>query len=51
MKVIGIGEKKTSRVYRACDKFILFEILKSKTASTENDTEKAIVKDTIDTIY
>lgn len=51
MKVIGIGEKKTpSPFIVACDKFIYIEILKSKTSSTENETEKSDSKDTIDTI-
>jgi uncharacterized LabA/DUF88 family protein len=44
MKVIGIGEKKTLNPFiTACDKFIYIEILKAKTLSpAENSNKKAL---------
>ncbi len=51
MKVIGIGERKTPNPFIvACDKFIYIEILKTKTESLENDTDKDAAKDNIDKI-
>tara|TARA_R110000868_G_scaffold9349_8_gene46808 strand:- start:4503 stop:5267 length:765 start_codon:yes stop_codon:yes gene_type:complete len=51
MKVIGIGEKKTPNPFIvACDKFIYIEILKSKTESPENETDKDAGKDNVDKI-
>jgi uncharacterized LabA/DUF88 family protein len=52
MKVIGIGEKKTPNPFIvACDKFIYIEILKTKTESNENDSDKEISnKNSVDKI-
>jgi len=49
MQVIGIGEKKTPNPFIvACDKFIYIEILKNK--SKETETEKELIKNTVDKI-
>ncbi len=51
MLVIGIGEKKTPNPFIvACDKFIYFEILKSRRDKKESGDDKKEEKDSVDKI-
>ncbi|MFC2131093.1 NYN domain-containing protein [Bacteroidota bacterium] len=51
MQVIGIGEKKTPNPFIvACDKFIYIEILKHQSKERESESEKDLIKDSVDKI-